>query len=456
VTLVDDDTYHRNASSTERVPPHNLDAEQSLLGAMLLSRDAIEAAGDVGITATDFYSPAHGHIFDAVTRLHDNAQAVDTVTVAESLTRAGVIDAIGGPAALLALQRTTPATSNAGRYARIIQEHAVLRRLIGVASDIGELGYHPTDDVDGILDQAEQAVFVLAEHRRGVEHVFPVGELIDGHLDLLEARTEGTVTLGAPTGIIDLDKILGGLGPGQLIVVAGRPGMAKTTTGLTVAVNAAQAGHPSMFVSIEMARVELLDRLTASQARTSLERIRKGTLAINDWPHLAEARSALKELPFTIVDDPGASIGSIRSAVRRAARDGLEVVVVDYLQILHVTRQTGDRRVDVDEIARGLKRIARDFNVTVVALSQLNRGVEQRADKRPLLSDLRESGQIEQESDVVIGLYRDEYYREDSPDRGVLELIILKNRQGASGTTVRAAFLGEIQQITNMARAGER
>lgn len=447
---LDDHRHRKQARADGRVPPHHLEAEQALLGAMLMAETARDAALEAGLTGADFYKPTHGHVFDTIARLHDEGLAVDIRIVSDRLRRDGMLDTIGGDGELLHLQAGTPQTAHAGRYARIVADHALLRHMIGVAGEVAELGYSLPSDVDAALDLAEATLLAVGDRRRHGSDAIPLAAAFGRHLDLLEARASGSITLGATTGLHDLDNVIGGLAPGQLITIAGRPGMAKTSTGLGFALSAAEAGTPSLFVSIEMGEQELLDRVTANVARVPLDHLRRGALTPKDWDRVSAAAGQISELPLQLLDRAGATIAEIRAVARRGVRQGVRLVVVDYLQIVHVNTPSRDRRVDVDEITRGLKRIARDLGVAVVALCQINRGVEGRADKRPLLSDLRESGQIEQESDVVLGLYRDEYYREDSPDKGTIEMIVLKQRQGVSGITVRAAFLGHYQRVANM------
>jgi replicative DNA helicase len=436
-----------------RVPPHNLDAEQSLLGAMLLSRDAIAAAVEI-CGAEDFYKPAHGHIFDAITTLYAQGEPADPVTVADELTRAGLLDAAGGSAALVSLQADSPATANAARYARIIEERALLRRLIGVAGEIAELGYGLPDDVAAVVDRAESLVFEVAE-RRVTDSLRPLKELLTDSLDRLEALHErGDTITGVPTGYVDLDERLSGLQPSALIIVGARPAMGKTAFALGIAAHAAmEAQVPTLLFSLEMSHSELTQRLLVSEAKVDANRIRNGRLIESDWPKISHAVGRLGEAPLFIDDNPNLTVMEVRAKARRlkARNAGLGLIIIDYLQLMSGRHNSENRQVEISEISRGLKILARELEVPVIALSQLSRQLEARADKRPMLSDLRESGSIEQDADVVLFLYRDEIYNPDSADRGTAEIIVSKHRNGPTGYT-KLAFLDHYTRFANMAK----
>jgi replicative DNA helicase len=384
----------RPPDGSGRVPPHNLQAEESLLGAMLLSKDAIAVASEV-VSASDFYKPAHGHIFDAITNLSAAGEPADPVTVAEELRRAGVLDAIGGPATLVHLQASTPATSNAQRYARIVEEHALLRKLIGVAGDIAEMGYGLPDDVAKVVDHAESLVFDVAQ-RRVTDTMAPIHELLDSNLDRLEHLYErGDAITGVPTGFLDLDELLSGLQDSALYVVGARPSAGKTALGLGVATNVAvEASRPVLVFSLEMSQLELTQRLLCAEARVDSRRVRTGNLNESDWQKIAHATGRLADAPIWIDDNPNLTIMELRSKARRLkSRVGdLGLVVVDYLQLMTGRSSAENRQVEVSEISRGLKILARELECPVLALSQLSRSLELRADKRPILADLRESG----------------------------------------------------------------
>lgn len=436
-----------------RVPPHNLAAEESLLGAMLLSRAAIDIASE-SVSSTDFYKPAHGHIYEAITSLSAQGEPVDPVTVADELARHDLLDAIGGPGTLINLQANTPATSSAARYAKIVEEHALLRGLIGVAGQIADLGYDVPDDVPKALDAAEGLVFQIAQHRQ-TDSMSRLHDLLDQTLDSLEALYErGDAITGTPTGFIDFDELTAGLQPNALIVVGARPGMGKTSFAMGMAGYAAlEAARPVLFFSLEMSRVELSQRLLCSEARVDSTKVRNGRLSDDDWRRISHAIGRLSEAPLWIDDNPNVTVMEIRSKARRLQSQvgPLGMIVVDYIQLMTGRSGAESRQVEVAEISRGLKILARELQCPVVALAQLNRGLEQRADKRPMLSDLRESGSLEQDADVVVFLYRDEQYNPDSADRGTAEVLVAKHRAGPTGM-VRLAFLDHYTKFANMAR----
>jgi replicative DNA helicase len=377
-----------------RVPPHNLDAEASLLGAMLLSRDAIASAGEI-VKANDFYTPAHGHVFDAILSLYGAGEPADPVTVAEELRRAGLLDAVGGTATLVSLQSATPATSNAGRYATIVEEHALLRRLIGVAGDIAEMGYDMPDDVAAVIDEAESKVFEVAQHRVA-DSLAPIRDLLGANLDRLEELYErGETITGVPTGYHDLDELTSGMQPNALVVVGARPSAGKTSFALGMAAHAAlEAQRPVLFFSLEMSQLELTQRILCSEARVDSKRVRNGKLAEPDWQKISGAVSRLADAPLWIDDNPRTTVMEIRAKARRlkSRERDLGMVVVDYLQLMTGRSSAENRQVEVSEISRGLKILARELECPVIALSQLSRGLEMRQDKRPILADLRESG----------------------------------------------------------------
>ncbi|MDQ6947390.1 MAG: replicative DNA helicase [Actinomycetota bacterium] len=442
-----------NRAAAGRVPPHNLQAEESLLGAMLLSRTAIDLASEL-VTADDFYKPAHGHVYEAVTSLSARGEPVDPVTVAEELRRHDLLDAIGGPATLIRLQAATPATTSAGRYAKIVEEHALLRRMIGVAGEIAELGYDVPDDVVKAIDQAESMMFEISQHRV-TDSMSLLHDLLDQTLDSLEAlyeRKEGIT--GTPTGYDEYDEITSGLQPSALIVIGARPGVGKTSFALGMAAHAALEAHrPVLFFSLEMSRVELTQRLLSSEARVDSVKMRNGRFTEDDWRRISHAIGRLGDAPFWIDDNPNVTVMEIRAKARRLqSKVGtLGMVVVDYIQLMTGRSRAENRQVEVAEISRSLKILARELQCPVVALAQLNRGLEQRADKRPMLSDLRESGALEQDADVVTFLYRDEHYNTESPDRGTAEVLVAKHRSGPTGVA-RLAFLDHYTKFANMAR----
>jgi replicative DNA helicase len=438
-----------------RIPPHNLDAEEALLGAMLLSRDAVAAASEVLASADVFYRPAHAHIFDAVTVLTARGAAVDPITVADELRRRDLLEAAGGQATLIDLQASAPGTANAAHYARIVRDHAMLRRLIGAAGAIAERAYGLPDDVRKAVDEAESLVFDIARHE-GEGSTAPIKDLLDASLTRLEELYErGTEITGTPTGFIDLDSITSGLQSGALVVVGARPAMGKTSFALGMATNAAmQADMPVLVFSLEMSKVELSQRLLCSEARVDSSRVRNGNLTEKDWTAIANAIGRLAEAPIWIDDNPNVTVMEMRSKARRLRSElgrPLGMIVVDYIQLMTGRSAAESRQVEVSEISRGLKLLARELDCPVVACAQLNRGLEQRADKRPMLSDLRESGALEQDADVVMFIYRDEMYNPETTNQGEAEILIAKHRSGPTGV-VRLAFLGHYTKFANMAK----
>ena len=443
----------RSQSLTARVPPHNLDAEASVLGAMLLSRDAIGPAVEI-LSGDHFYVPSHGFIFDAIASLYGAGEPAVPVTVAEELTRSGLLEQVGGAQRLIELQTITPATTNAARYAKIVEEHALLRRLIGVAGEIVELGYSYPDDVVKAVDEAEAMVFQVAE-RRVIDSTKPIRELLDANLDRLEELYErGEAITGLSTGYMDFDELLAGLQPGTLNVIGARPAMGKTAFALGIASNAAlQSQRPVLFFSLEMGHLELTQRMLCSDAKVDSTRLRTGNLSEDDWPKITRSVGRLAEAPIWIDDNPNLTVMEIRAKARRLkSRLGdLGLVVVDYMQLMSGRGSAESRQVEVSEMSRGLKILARELETPIIALSQLSRGLEGRTDKRPMLSDLRESGSIEQDADVVAFLYRDEVYNAESPDIGTAEIIVAKHRNGPTGT-IRLAWLSNYTRFANMAR----
>ena len=436
-----------------RLLPHNIEAEESLLGAMLLSREAIASAIEY-CGASDFYKPAHGHVFDAVVSLYGAGEPADPVTVADELRRDGLLDAIGGSSTLVGLQAGTPTTTNAMHYARIVEEHSLLRRLISTAGEIAEMGYSLPDDVTATVDRAESMIFLLAEKRTN-DSQRPIKDLLSDTLDRLEMLYErGESITGIPTGYTDLDERLNGLQPNALYIVGARPAMGKTAFALGMAVNAAMKHErPVLFFSLEMSHLELTQRMLCSEAKVDSTRMRNGRLHADDWPKITNAVGKLAGAPIWIDDNPQLTIMEIRGKARRlkAQQRDLGLIVIDYLQLMTGRTSAESRQVEVAEISRGLKILARELEVPVVALSQLSRNLEQRADKRPMLADLRESGSLEQDADVVMFIYRDEVYNAESTDRGLAEIIVAKHRNGPVGTA-KLVFHPDFTKFDNAAR----
>ncbi len=436
-----------------RVPPNNLRAEESVLGAMLLSREAIAEVVEI-LDPDHFYKPAHGHLYDAILSLYSGGEPVDAVTVADELKRAGLLEEVGGPAVLLDFQATTPAISNAAHYAKIVEEHALLRRMITVSNEIAETAYSVPDDVTKAVDDAESRMFDVAQ-RRVANTMAPIKDLLPANLDRIEMLYDrGEAITGLSTGYLDLDEKLAGLQPSALYVVGARPAMGKTAFALGLAANSAMKDQrPVLIFTLEMSQLELSQRLLCSDALVDAGRVKTGRLEEGEWTRITHAVGRLAEAPIYIDDNPHTSVMDIRAKARRLkSREGdLGMVVVDYIQLMTGRSNAESRQVEVSEISRNLKILARELDAPVVALAQLNRGLEQRTDKRPMLSDLRESGSLEQDADVVLFLYRDEVYDDASPDKGVAEVIIAKHRNGPTGKA-RLAFRGQYTRFDNMAR----
>ncbi len=443
----------RPASGTgPRVPPHNLEAEESLLGSMLLSADATAVAIEI-CSGGDFYKPAHAHIFSAIVSLFERGEPIDAVTVADELRRATLLEAIGDPSQLVSLQANTPSVANAAHYARIVEEHALLRRLVGVGAEIAEIGYSVPEDVTAAVDEAERMVFDLSE-RRTTDTIEALRNLIGPSLDRIEELNQhgGRIT-GVPTGYADLDDILAGLQPASLTIVGARPAMGKTSFALGILAHVGMVvQRPALLFSLEMGHLELTQRMLSSEARVDAQRMRTGHLLDSDWLKVSSAVSRLSESTIFIDDNPNLTVMDIRARARRLRKSegDLGLVVVDYLQLMS-GRARENRQVEVAEISRGLKILARELGCPVVALSQLSRGLESRQDKRPMLSDLRESGSLEQDADVVLFIYREEQYDPDTPldRRGMAEIIVAKHRNGPTGSA-HLVFLNQYARFDNM------
>ena len=436
-----------------RLPPHNLDAEESLLGALLLSREVVGTVAELGLQVEHFYKPSHQHIYQAIRGLMATGQPVDAVTVSDELRRNGLLEEIGGATALLELQNATPAVSNATRYAKIVQDTAVLRRLIGVASEIAEIGYLEPDDVAKALDEAETKIFQVAEDRV-VDSTRQLGDLLPEAMDRLQETFErGDIITGTATGYTDLDEMLSGLQPATLNIVGARPAMGKTAFGLGMAVHIAQtSGMPVLVFSLEMGHAELTQRILSSEARVESQKLRTGRLTEADWTKIGRAIGRL-EVPLYLDDNPRVTVMEIRAKARRLkARHGsLGLVLIDYLQLMGGGSVAENRQLEVSEISRGLKILARELQVPIVALSQLSRNLESRADKKPMLADLRESGSLEQDADIVMFLYRDEVYNPESSDKGAADVIIAKHRSGPTGSR-KLVFSGSYTRFDDAAR----
>ncbi|HHW91465.1 MAG TPA: replicative DNA helicase [Firmicutes bacterium] len=434
----------------DRVPPFSLEAEQSVLGAMFLEREAVLVAAEI-LQPEDFYRDAHRYIFEAILDLEERGRPADLVTVTETLRQQGRLDDVGGLAFVTTLAESVPTAANVEYYARIVEEKAILRRLIREATRIIQNSYEASTEAAAILDDAEQAILRISQYRNQ-SGFMAIKDLISAAYDRIEFlyQNKGGVT-GIPTGFKDLDRLTAGLQPSDLIVVAARPSMGKTSFALNVALHVAlEAKIPVAIFSLEMSREQLIQRMLSSEAGIDGQRLRTGFLDEEDWLLLTTAMARLSEAPIFIDDTPSITVMDIRAKARRLVQErGQALILLDYLQLVNSRRAFESRQQEITEISRGLKALARELQVPVVALSQLSRAVEQRQDKRPVLSDLRESGAIEQDADVVAFIYWDEYYNPDTEKKGIAEIIIGKQRNGPTGL-VQLAFLKDSMRFRDL------
>ncbi|KQY22726.1 replicative DNA helicase [Cellulomonas sp. Root485] len=442
---------NRGGGGYDRTPPQDLDAERSVLGGMMISKDAIADVVEQ-IRGTDFYRPAHEVVYDAIIDLYGRGEPADAITVADELTKRGEIQRIGGAPYLHTLISSVPTAANAGYYARIVRERSVLRKLVEAGTRIVQLGYG-TDggDVDEIVNNAQAEVYAVTE-RRSSEDYLILGDIIGGAVDEIEAaghRGEGMI--GVPTGFSDLDRLTNGLHPGQMIVLAARPAIGKSTMGIDIARSASiKHNMTSVVFSLEMSRNEITMRLLSAEARVHLQKLRNGQMGEDDWAKIAATMGKISEAPLFIDDSPNMSLMEIRAKCRRLKqKHDLKLVVIDYLQLMSSGKRVESRQQEVSEFSRALKLLAKELEVPVIAISQLNRGAEQRTDKRPQMSDLRESGSIEQDADIVILLHREDAYEKESPRAGEADVIVAKHRNGPTDTLV-VAFQGHYSRFVDM------
>ena len=434
----------------QRIPPHNVDAEASLLGAMMLSQDAIATVLERGLAGEDFYKPAHRQIFDAIRALSVGGEPVDPVTVGDMLRRAALLEGVGGLDALVRLQNATPAISSADRYAKIVRDTARLRRVIKAASEIAEIAYSEPADVDKALDEAEGKIYDVSSGHVN-EGARQLSDLVVESLGIIEKRWEDPSAMtGVPTGFDKLDELLLGLQPGALHVIGARPGMGKSALALNIAVNVARLTmRPVIFFSLEMSAYELSQRVLASEASVPSEVLRGAAPNERQWTEIGRAVGRL-DIPLVIDDSPMTSVGSMRARARRTrlAEGDLALIVVDYLQLMGGDVKVENRQLEVSDISRNLKLMAREFNVPIIALSQLSRNLENRSDKKPNLSDLRESGAIEQDADVVMFIYRGDAAGDSTAVRGSADLIVAKHRAGRTDS-VKLAWIEPFTRFEN-------
>jgi len=442
-----------------KLPPHSVEAEQSVLGGLLLDTSALDRVADL-VTADDFYRQEHRLIFRQIVRISEMAKPVDVITVAEALEIAGELDKVGGLSYLGSLAQNVPSAANIRRYGEIVRERSIMRKLAEVGADIASSAYNPTGrDAAQLLDEAESKVFEIAEAgshgKQGFVPMPPLLTQVVERIETLYARDNPSDITGTATGFTDLDRMTSGLQGGDLIIVAGRPSMGKTAFSINIAENVAMDSKlPVAIFSMEMGATQLALRMLGSVGKLNQHDLRTGRLQDDDWGRLTHALGKLHDAPIHIDESAALSALDLRARSRRLHRQcgGLGLIVVDYLQLMssNAGKASENRATEISEISRSLKALAKELHVPVIALSQLNRGLEQRPNKRPVMSDLRESGAIEQDADLILFIYRDEVYNSDSPDKGKAEIIIGKQRNGPIGK-VELAFRGEYTRFDNLA-----
>ena len=439
-----------------KVPPQDIEAEQAVIGSMLTDQDAVVAAIET-LKPEDFYREDNKLIYRAILNLYNRAEPVDIITLKSELTSMGKFDAVGGLEYLADLPEKVPTTANVERYIKIVEEKAILRNLIKTANEIISLGYDPTEEVENIMDSAEKKIFDImqSKNQKGYSPIKDV--LVDTFSQLEVLYNQKQHITGVPTGFADLDYKTAGLHGSDLILLAARPAMGKTAFALNIATNAAvRAKVPVAIFSLEMSKEQLVNRVLCGEAMVDSNKVRTGKLDEQDWAKLASALGPLSESEIYIDDTPGISVMEIRAKCRKLKLEkNIGLVVIDYLQLIQGSnKRGGSREQEISEISRSLKILAKEINVPVIALSQLSRAPEQRPDHRPMLSDLRESGAIEQDADIVIFLYRDDYYNEDSDKKNIAEVILAKHRAGSTGT-VELLWLGNYTKFVNIDKTRE-
>ena len=440
-----------------KIPPNDVDAEQAVIGSMLTDKDAVISAIEV-LKEEDFYREDNKTIYSAILNLYNRSEPIDIITLKSELTAMGMFDKIGGFEYIVGLPEKVPTTANVEKYINIVKEKSELRRLIKTANEIIEQGYDPTENIDDIMNNAEKKIFNIMQDKdqKGYSPIKDV--LVDTFTELEQLYNQKQHITGVPTGFIDLDYKTAGLHNSDLVLIAARPAMGKSAFALNIATNAAvKAKVPAVLFSLEMSKEQMVNRILCSEAMVDSNKVRTGKIDDEDWIKLANTMGELSEAPIYIDDTPGISINEIRAKCRKLKLEkNIGLVVIDYLQLVQGSskRAQGSREQEISEISRSLKILAKEINVPVIVLSQLSRAPEQRPDHRPMLSDLRESGAIEQDADIVMFLYRDDYYNEDSEDKGLAEVILAKHRAGSTGT-VKLVWLGNYTKFANMERYRE-
>ena len=438
-------------SGGDRTPPQDMAAEQSVLGAMMISKDAIADVAEV-LRGADFYRPSHETIHDAIIDLYGRGEPADMVTVANELQRRGELQRVGGAPYLHTITSSVPIAANASYYAGIVREKAILRRLVDAGTRIVQFGYAGEGDVDDLVDQAQAEVYQVTDKRNSEDYA-PLSEIMDGVLDEIEAIGNREAGLyGVPTGFADLDDLTNGLHAGQMIIVAARPAVGKSTVALDLCRAASIHNNlTSVFFSLEMTKSEITMRLLSAEAKVPLNHIRNGQLSEDDWTKLARKMGEVSSAPVFIDDSPNMTMMEIRAKARRLKqRHDLRLVVIDYMQLMTSGKKVESRQLEVSEFSRQIKLLAKELEVPIIAISQLNRGPEQRSDKRPMLSDLRESGSLEQDADMVILLHREDLYERESTRPGEADLIVAKHRNGPT-RDITVAFQGHYSRFVDMA-----
>lgn len=438
------------ATGDPRVMPHNLEAEQSTLGGMLLSQEAVAEVFE-SVSSSDFYAPKHELIYNAILNLFGRGEPTDVIAVSDELNKQGNLLKAGGADYLHSLTSYVPTAANASYYAKIVADKAILRRLIEAGTRIAQSGYESQGEVEDLVNQAQAEVYRVASQAAGEDYVGLSDSIEDAIREIEFAQKRGGELTGIPTGFLDLDALTHGLHPGQLIIVAARPAVGKSTFALDIARAAAlKNNQATIFFSLEMGRAEIAMRMLSAESSIYLQSMRKGTVSESDWTRLAAVRGRINDAPLYIDDSPNMSLVEIRAKCRRLAQQvDLKMVVIDYIQLMSSGKKVESRQQEVSEFSRALKLLAKELNIPVIALSQLNRQAEQAKDKRPELSHLRESGSLEQDADVVVLLHREGIYERDHPRAGEADLILAKQRNGPTGT-VTVAFHGQYSRFVNM------
>ncbi|WP_352418759.1 replicative DNA helicase [Proteiniborus sp.] len=436
--------------SLGRIPPHSIEGEQSVLGSMILDKNAIVTATEI-LRPSDFYKEAHREIYESILEIYNRDEPVDLITLSEELKKRNTLDAIGGILYLADLSEAISTTANIRFYCEIVEEKSILRRLINASNDIIAKGYDADEDINVIIDVAEKKIFDITQ-KRSREGLDPIKEVLLESFSRIEqmALNDSNLT-GLTTGFIDLDQKTSGLQKSDLVLVAARPSMGKTAFSVNVAVNSALKGNASVAIfSLEMSKEQLVQRMLSSESHVELQKIINGKLNEDDWPKLVRAMGPLSQAKIFIDDTPGITLMEMKAKCRKLKIEkGLDLIMIDYLQLMSGEGRIENRQQEISAISRGLKGLAKEMDCPVIALSQLSRAPEIRSDHRPILSDLRESGAIEQDADIVMFLYRDDYYNPDSEKKNIGEVIIAKHRNGPTGT-VELVFMGEYTKFLNM------